>query len=645
MIRLRDGSTIDPEQTSSGDEAYLAEDGMVFLSERGELRALASAGAEVDSESEQAVAELLRELSGEQAGRVKQWAVKLIRKMGEWALGTAHYDGPWSYGYWGPVPRRALSDKANFLVGEGMYPSWQDWYLEKGVLPRLDLVRQAFPKELARTLDPPVRQILTLLLRRSGWRCGEGAMGDLDAARPGFPTSITALHPAVSRSSDWLVHRLLNGMLPAYLRRVPDDPSAFDVVFSWDERRFRDKARYSLPSVRARLVVAGDRAGLRHIDYRYARHEPYVRVVMDGPGAAPAWLQQRALRGFRCSYLMAAEIDRHIVLGHLVTEFVLVGLHVCLSSEHPIYRLLVPFLQYVDVANHIGDKLVWGDSGVMVMGSPFSAEGLAQAFGERMGAFDWKGFAPHQKSLVEAHYAPAVQEAFWKVLRQYVSDAFATLGVSRIFPETDSSASAEEKEACKALWRLSEELVQRSVDACPYDGLVEDDLFDASELSFRCEGKAFSPIRTLSDLEQFCCFVVYCATLGHGWANVRQYEEGGELEYASFGLSLPIDAPPPKDGDDDRHWQVMAAPSACDLANQALQGYVLSYLPVANLVEEIDGPRKGDPLLADVLVGAASLGARTQKLAGRIREIAARNPTGVMDQACDAAWIPARPNA
>lgn len=646
MIVLRDGTLLDPTAIGPSDtRAYLAADGEVFVADGGRLIPVgfASSTAPGADGRESASARALADAAEPTAGVVSDWIVRVVTRLADLAIETAAYDGPWSYGFYGPIPRRSLSERANFLVGEGMYPSWRRWYVETGLLPHLSLARHAISEELAETLSFVPRELVRLLLRRSGDSCHEDAHAVLESEKARFPPSLTRQHAAASRRPSWLVHRILNGMLPTYLRRVHGDERAYDAVYAWNASDLDPASPYLLPSVTARLVTRGDDAQLDYLEFLYPGEKAPIRVAMND-GATPAFLRARARRVFCSVYLLAAELDRHIVLGHLLTEFVLVGVRQSLEPEHPIYKLLVPFLQYVDVANHIGDQLVWGERGVLVQGSAFTASGLKRHLAERMGAFDWKGFAPCRRALTESHYVPRVQAEFWRLVEEYVDDAFRALEIAALFSTPAGTGGAAPRFA-RQLQLLAHELEARSVPHQAYDGLDAAALFDASELSFKAAGKGFSRFSTLDELKALCSFTIYAATLGHGWANVRQYEEGGEIEYASFGLRRRVDSDPPADPADDSAWHVEAAPRPCDAANQLLQGYVLSNLPVATLVEERDGPREGDALLPDVLSGDASLGARVARLRSSFVRHAERNRTGVPDVFCAADAIPARPNA
>jgi hypothetical protein len=283
----------------------------------------------------------------------------------------------------------------------------------------------------------------------------------------------------------------------------------------------------------------------------------------------------------------------------------------------------------------------------MVLGSAMSAESLRERFAVRLGAFDWKGFSPCQKTVARSHYAPLVQALFWKELLAYVNDALEELGVRRIFPKPAADASPKERAHHAELLAFARAVQEMSVVHAPLDGQPRESWFDPSELAHKATGSpALSLAETYDDLAALCSFVIYCATLGHGWANVRQYDEGGEPEYAVFGLRARVDDAPPASGGGDEQWIAKATPLPCDVANQLIQGFVLSFIEVDNLAQEEKGtgPAALDHLLLDPILGERALAPRMMRLKpafDRIQEHVA--PTG--DQHLGVEHIPSRPNA
>jgi hypothetical protein len=523
---------------------------------------------------------------------------------------TTRYDAPSSFRQDWPLPRRALVTSPDILSGGGMNGGWRRWYVFKGVVPRIRLLRYAFPEELADNVDRPWRWILRLVLKRHGEHASETATNEaLTSSVDQFPQSITQENPVESRTSRWLAHRLLNGMLPCYLRTT-EVPDTYRIAFDWDDLHFRPGSPYFLPNVEAQLSVRGAHSQCEDVDvdwleFRYREsdgaHSDPLRVVMSGPNASSAWLRERARWTFCSTYLMAAEIDRHIVMGHFVTEFADVAVRKWLSSgTNPIRRLILPHTQRVDVANHIGDALVWGDYGLMVLGSALEAKSLHNRFATRLGAFDWKGFEPNRKCVAQAHYAPAVQGLFWDELCEYTNSAFDQLRIDRIFPIVSESATSDERSHASELQAFVTGLSAESVQGTLWDGLDCARWFDASEFRATPSSKALSPIQTLDDLKQYCRFIIYCGTLGHGWANIRQYDEGGEPAYAAFGLRARLDEPGPDQPTDDSAWRQRAEPRPCDVANQLIQGFTLSFLEVETFGNEFERLTAGASAEADL---------------------------------------------
>ncbi len=412
---------------------------------------------------------------------------------------TFYNEKKWGDALWGRISRRKLTGSADFLSGGGMNEKWREWYVKQGVFAHRALVRYAFPKELAKTLPRPYDVLLGWALKREGERCHPNTAAVLAQHRGDFEKSVTQLNAAASREPSWLVNRMLNGMLPCYMRLVDGDAHAYEVTFGWDGVALRPGSPYVLPNVTARLEVEQpgtpqEQATLARIDFTYAegaggRPAASVRVPMSGPNASPRWMIERARWAFCSTYLLAAEIDRHIVMGHLTTELVDVALHESLVSlDNPVRRLLEPRTELVDVANLNGNLLVWGETGVMVLGSALSADSLRERFATRLGALDWKGFVPNSKSLTRGHYAPTAQGVFWAELVAYVKEAFTDLQVDRIFPALPANPTAVESAHHQEIVAFCNGVLRMSVVHQPFDGVPRERWFDASELAFKPAG-------------------------------------------------------------------------------------------------------------------------------------------------------------
>jgi hypothetical protein len=112
--------------------------------------------------------------------------------------------------------------------------------------------------------------------------------------------------------------------------------------------------------------------------------------------------------------------------------------------------------------------------------------------------------------------------------------------------------AAEIAEEWPEILRLSEDLVARSVPwepAAPEPGIVPLDVteLDQPAVPRVVSGGALRSLRPVTttatpgpgemdDLLQLCRYVLYHATFNHMWTHDGQYDAGGELAYAVFGL-------------------------------------------------------------------------------------------------------------
>lgn len=49
-------------------------------------------------------------------------------------------------------------------------------------------------------------------------------------------------------------------------------------------------------------------------------------------------------------------------------------------------------------------------------------------------------------------------------------------------------------------------------------------------------------IKTMQDLREMCVYIIYISTFQHSWVNNKQYEDGGDIEYATMGIWKEHDA-------------------------------------------------------------------------------------------------------
>ena len=369
---------------------------------------------------------------------------------------------------------------------------------------------------------------------------GEGAAQVGSAAKASALAD--ALQAATVRRLDlqepgpWLADQLLNGFdIELRVGRNAQDPEQLRVRITWPEMPPKNELDLSdvditlqdqdgvLMPVRIIADVRSPKDGVYHL-----------KRTVSVPGDAN-W--EAAKRLVRCQYLLHGALDGHILRTHMQTEMYAIAVFRNLR-KNPVLRILGPHLKEIVAQNHDGDGFAWGPDGIVLVQSSLTMDHVTRRIGEKLGAWDWSTFSPRESVHPSHRYAQAAQR-FWTLLQDYVG-AF----VARHRPQI--------QEEWLELQALSRDLVEH---AAPYVPQVGDPLVtpvDQGELDHRLPPRPVHQgipraVRHLSEsdvpgqadwerLEQFICYVLFQCTFNHSWTHDGQYQAGGELAYATFGL-------------------------------------------------------------------------------------------------------------
>jgi hypothetical protein len=206
--------------------------------------------------------------------------------------------------------------------------------------------------------------------------------------------------------------------------------------------------------------------------------------------------------------------------------------------KSPVLRILGPHLKEIVAQNHDGDGFAWGPDGNVLKQSSLTMDHVTRRIADKLGGWDWSTFSPREPVHPTHRYAKACQR-FWALVQGYVADFVG-----------------EHREQIEAEWpelhALSRDLVEH---AAPYVPQVADPLVEPVDQGELDQAMPARPLHqgipravrhlTQSDspseadwqrLQQFICYVLYQCTFNHSWTHDGQYQAGGELAYATFGL-------------------------------------------------------------------------------------------------------------
>jgi hypothetical protein len=345
--------------------------------------------------------------------------------------------------------------------------------------------------------------------------------------------------PGISRSDAWLGEQLLNGFdIELLVGKNAEDESQLRARIQWPE--MTAKGIFDLTCVDVIMEPRETEVVPVQITLRVRQPADDGTWLSDttrtfSPTDGADW--EAAKRAVRCQYLLHGAMDGHIIRSHFQTEMYAVAAFRNLR-QNPVAHVLKPHLLEIVAQDHDGDSFAWGPGGLIPEQSGLTMAHILQRTGNKTGGWDWKTFSPRTSAHSTHRYAQA-GALYWGVLTEYLEAYFAEHQASII-------------EQWHEVLGLSNDLVEHSPPYCPQsdDPLVIP--FDRNELDdpqlprATIDGvtRAVRPVTQtsspaageLDDLLQLCRYVIYQSTFNHSWTHDGQYDAGGELRYATFGL-------------------------------------------------------------------------------------------------------------
>jgi hypothetical protein len=362
---------------------------------------------------------------------------------------------------------------------------------------------------------------------------------------PNLTMKLDMEKPGYSRSDEYFVSRILNGMNPCLLKRNKTNPNLFKAVFNWDDyEKDNDhdlnNVEVTLELQSGNLVPTSITVHSRYPD-SYAPHSPLKAPTTFTPKDGNLWSQ--AKRIVRTNSFFAAEMIEHYIKAHLQMEQYTISSFRNLR-KNPVRLILAPHLKsLVNINQRADDVLVSPTVGLVTTNGPLTPASVVQICKESMATYDWKTWSPRQP-ICESHTFAKITNLYWQVLTEYIDN---------FFEEYNDEIIKEWVE----IRRFSDDIVEHSVDYVPHQpcGSAADgeyDWYDYSELdnpnvpraSVNGKVKATRPITTsdtaneadMQNLKELCRYVVFMITFWHSWVNDAQADEGGEIFYSSLAL-------------------------------------------------------------------------------------------------------------
>ncbi len=365
--------------------------------------------------------------------------------------------------------------------------------------PRFD-VRKPLPLEVKPTpryeahlglqVLPVNFSFLNFIFSRFGFRSMAGSQ-----LQEWMPANLSRLH-FDKFSDEYFVERRLNGFNPGRLK--PTEEKDWQYAVKYETSRYKVEAGGLLPEYcEARFVLTGRTLKAHSIEYCLKD-----QVIKCFPTDGEEW--KLAKYYFRNAEFIFQEIQSHLGRTHMnMDQYAMAFYRNVLNS--PIRELLLPHFEGLINIDKKGALLIIGTKGFIPEASALDYESVEKVLTEEISRLSYKKWSPINQALpdvIENNYFDEAAKAVWELLGKYVSDFFNN-----------------NQEGIQSYWfeieAMSEDLSRHSI-LKPEFGTLE--------------------VKKIEDLKQLCIYIIYHCTFFHSWVNNKQYEDGGDIEYASIGL-------------------------------------------------------------------------------------------------------------
>lgn len=356
-----------------------------------------------------------------------------------------------------------------------------------------------------------------------------------------MPANLTRCRP--DKFSDaFFVERRLNGFNPGKFNRVAQKD--WQYLIRYDCSRYKVEPGGILPSVIEARFTLQDKSLLLH-SIQYELNKVSMTNV---PGDAN-WEWAKSL--FRSAEFVFQQTQSHLARTHLNVEQYAMAYYRNVKNNK-IVELLEPHFEGLLSINKLGASIIFGDTGVIPEASALDAKQVESLIKEEVSCLNYHTWHPRTQALsdvVANNYFDRAASTVWQIMEHYVDNFFQA-------HESEILASWSEIEG------MSQDLVSHSI-LKPELGTLK--------------------IVNISDLKKLCVYVIYHSSFLHSWLNYKQYEDGGDIEYASIGLW------------DDKHPSVKLEDVIKRNLSQVLITWTLSNVKYNPIMEN------GSPFLKDLL--------------------------------------------
>lgn len=309
-----------------------------------------------------------------------------------------------------------------------------------------------------------------------------------------MPANLTRCRPD-KFSDKFFVERRLNGFNPGKFNRVEGKP--WQYVISYDCRQHTVKPGGILPAlIEARFTLQAQQLEVHSIQY-----ELNNQTSTNLPGDED-W--EWAKRLFRSAEFVFQETQAHLARTHLNVEQYAIAYYRNIVNN-PIRLLLESHLEGVINVNKLGASIIFGVTGVIPGASALDEKQVELLLKEEVSRLSYRTWHPNRQTLnamVTNNHFDRAALAYWDIMIEYVRGFFATHEAAIL-------------QSWSEIQGMSQDLVDHSI-LLPEYGTLQ--------------------IENINDLQKLCVYVIYHSSFLHSWVNYKQYEDGGDVDYAALGL-------------------------------------------------------------------------------------------------------------
>jgi linolenate 9R-lipoxygenase len=314
-----------------------------------------------------------------------------------------------------------------------------------------------------------------------------------------LPPNLTRLNPD-KYSDEFFVERRLNGLNPGQMQRVENQPWQYIIRYEFKDVKVDDNG--ILPQyIEARFCLDGKKLNPHSIEYLLYDE---TENQNNKPGDRD-WEWAKKL--FRNAEFVSHELRTHLGATHLNMDQYAMAYYRNID-KNPIKQLLHPHFEGLLKIDQQGINVLIGDEaneGTVPSLTCLNYQDSQRLLKENLKYLTYRNWSPRKQTLpdyVENNYFDTAAITMWNILTEYVKNFC-------------DEHQQEIQQHWSEIQAMSDDLSSHSILKTELGTL---------------------DIKNISDLREMLIYIIYICTFQHSWVNNKQYEDGGDVEYATLGL-------------------------------------------------------------------------------------------------------------